>query len=212
MPRGAPSLDMTPMVDLAFLLVTFFMLTATVRVDEPVVVDAPSSTSDKILPNNTMIITVSADGKAFYNIDNPEVRIKTLDRMAQQYKITFTDEEKKRFGAMTSFGVPINSLKQYINMDEAARVKSNLSTGIPMDSLNNQLGDWILYGYSEAGRKYNEELNKAKIRANFKGEKMRIAIKGDAKADYIIIQEIVNIIKKKNIEPRLNFITNLEEE
>jgi len=41
MPKSNPSLDMTPMVDLAFLLVTFFMLTASARVSEPVVVDTP---------------------------------------------------------------------------------------------------------------------------------------------------------------------------
>ena len=45
--------DMTPMVDLAFLLVTFFMLTAAFRMAEPVVVDPPSSVSEKLLPENT---------------------------------------------------------------------------------------------------------------------------------------------------------------
>ena len=40
-PKGSPTIDMTPMVDLAFLLVTFFMLAANFRSDEPVQVDTP---------------------------------------------------------------------------------------------------------------------------------------------------------------------------
>ena len=50
MPKGTPSIDMTPMVDLAFLLVTFFMLTASFRNAEPVTVETPSSISYKIIP------------------------------------------------------------------------------------------------------------------------------------------------------------------
>ena len=132
--KGNPSLDMTPMVDLAFLLVTFFMLTASVRVSEPVVIDSPSSTSDKLLPDNVIMITVDEKGKTYFNINNAEVRVKTLEKMGQQYKIVFTDKEKKRFGGMTSFGVPIASLKKYINMEDPERIKS-ISPGIPLDSV-----------------------------------------------------------------------------
>ena len=63
--KSNPSLDMTPMVDLAFLLVTFFMLTATSRVTEPVVVDTPSSTSSKLLPENVMLISIDEKGRPF---------------------------------------------------------------------------------------------------------------------------------------------------
>lgn len=212
MPRGSPSLDMTPMVDLAFLLVTFFMLTATVRVTEPVIVDAPSSVSDKILPNNVVLITIDKDGRAFYNVENAATRIKILDRMAAQYKVPFSDAEKKRFAAMGSFGVPMEKLREYIKLDDAGRAKFK-SPGIPSDSLNNQLGDWIYFGFAEASIKYNLEAGKAKDRgSDFKGEKPRLAIKADAKTNYIAVQNVINIIKKRKLEPRLNLITNLEEE
>ena len=54
-PKGSPSIDMTPMVDLAFLLVTFFMLSASFRSSEPVDVDVPTSISDKIIPENVSV-------------------------------------------------------------------------------------------------------------------------------------------------------------
>lgn len=210
MPKANPSLDMTPMVDLAFLLVTFFMLTASVRVSEPVVVDTPSSTSDKILPDNVLLVSIDKAGKAFFNISNPQVRIATLEKMGEQHKIQFTDEEKKRFGAMTSIGVPIEKLKEYIKLDDSQRQKVK-SPGIPIDSLNNQLGEWIDYGRREAALLARAEKDKAEAAGReFKYEPMRFAIKADGAANYIAVQDIIKVFTKKEIY-RFNLITNLEQ-
>jgi len=210
MPKANPSLDMTPMVDLAFLLVTFFMLTASVRVSEPVVVDTPSSTSDKILPDNVLLVSVDRFGKAFFNISNPAVRISTLEKMGEQHKIQFTDVEKKRFGAMTSIGVPIEKLKEYINLDDSQRQKIK-SPGVPIDSTNNQLGEWIQFGRIEAAKQARAEKDKAEAAGReFKYEPMRFAIKADGAANYIAVQDIIKIFTKKDIY-RFNLITNLEQ-
>jgi biopolymer transport protein ExbD len=210
MPKSNPSLDMTPMVDLAFLLVTFFMLTASVRVSEPVVVDTPSSTSEKLLPENVLLVSIDRFGKAFFNISNPQVRINTLQRMGEQHKIQFTDEEKKRFGAMTSIGVPINKLKDYINLDDTQRQKLK-SPGIPIDSTDNQLGEWIQFGRIEAAKQAKQEKDKAEAAGReFKYEPMRFAIKADGEANYIAVKDIIKIFTDKDIY-RFNLITNLEQ-
>ncbi|MGB3947173.1 MAG: biopolymer transporter ExbD [Bacteroidia bacterium] len=209
MPKSNPSLDMTPMVDLAFLLVTFFMLTASARVSEPVVVDTPSSTSDKLLPENVIMVTVDDKGKPYFNINNYDVRIKTLERMAQQYKVTFTDKEKAEFAKMTSFGVPMETLKEYINMDDNARMAVK-SPGIPIDSLNNQLGDWIQFGRIEAAKQAKEQKDKAeKAGREFKYEPIRFAIKADGQANYIAVKDVIKVFTDKEIY-RFNLITNLE--
>lgn len=211
MPRSSPGLDMTPMVDLAFLLVTFFMLTASVRVSEPVIVDTPSSISEKLLPDNAMLISIDKDGRAFFNINNVQVRMKTLERMGQQYKVTFTDQQKKRFGGMTSFGVPIQTLGEYINMEDAERLKVK-SPGVPLDSMNNQLGDWIQFGRIEAAKQAKAEKDRAeKLGREFKYEPIRFAIKADGGATYMAVKQVIDVFKKKDIY-RFNLITNLEEE
>ncbi|MBA3705470.1 MAG: biopolymer transporter ExbD [Bacteroidetes bacterium] len=208
--KGSPSLDMTPMVDLAFLLVTFFMLTASSRVTEPVVVDTPSSTADKLLPKNVILISIDDKGKSFYNINNSEVRQKTLQQMGKQYKIDFTAKEVETFSGMTSIGVPIAQLKQYINMEDADRVKTN-SPGIPHDSLHNELGDWIRFGQIEAARQAKSEKDRAeRLGREFKYEPLRFAIKADAKTNYIAVKDVIKVFTDMDIY-RFNLITDLEQ-
>ena len=50
-PRKSTAIDMTAMCDVAFLLLTFFILTAKPRTDDPVPVEIPASTQTSVLPD-----------------------------------------------------------------------------------------------------------------------------------------------------------------
>ena len=191
-PKKSPSLDMTPMVDLAFLLVTFFMLTTKFRPDEPVIVDQPSSVSDIPLPDKGVILlTVDKDGRVFFNIEGQQKRVDILNRLGEQFKITFDEKEKKRFSVLASVGMPMNQMKDYLNTDEDGRKKMNLATkGIPIDSTDNQLALWI---------------NTARHAAPM----YSLAIKGDRDADIPTIKRVISILQD-NKANRFALITNLE--
>jgi len=211
MPRSSPSLDMTPMVDLAFLLVTFFILTASFRNPEPVQVTTPSSTSDKLMPENAVLITVTPKGEVFYNISSYDVRIKVLQRMAdnKKYNIKFTSKEIDEFGKMSSFGVSMQNLKTFINTPTGKREKFP-STGIPLDSMNNQLKDWIRYGQIEGMTKYKQLKDEAKAKGiALKGEPLRFAIKADGNANYIVVKEVIKTFTDLEIY-RFNLLTDFE--
>ena len=210
MPRSSPSLDMTPMVDLAFLLVTFFILTSSFRSPEPVQVVTPSSTSEKLMPENALLITISDSGKVFYNINGTDVRIKVLQRMSAKYKIDFTEKEYQEFSGMASFGVGMKRLASFINTEPGKREKFP-STGIPMDSLNNQLRDWIQAGMIEGMTKYKELKDAADAAGReLKAEPPRIAIKADGNANYIVVKEVIKTFTDLKIY-RFNLLTNFEQ-
>ncbi|MFC4211586.1 biopolymer transporter ExbD [Pedobacter lithocola] len=193
--RTSTVTDMTAMCDVAALLLTFFILTATARQPEPLAVSTPSSTYEfKVPVENNAILTIGQK-KVFFEVAGQKVRARTLELMGEQYKISFTPEEKNRFSVIGTFGVPVGSLKQFINMPGGDRMNPGVQTGIPTDSTDNQLNAWVLNA-----RKATKELNNVD---------MRISIKGDAKEEYPTVKKVVDILQKQNVNKFL-LVTNSE--
>lgn len=207
---GTPALDMTPMVDLAFLLVTFFMLTASFRMAEPVTVDPPSSIGNITLPDNHIMVSIDEKGRGFFGISNAAAKMAALREMSKKYTVSFTEEQVKKFSGLPSFGVNIKDLPRYIDATENERSTFQPQKGVPVDSTDNQLKDWISFGGAEAVKIYNEAKVKAQeANQELKAEKPRYAIKCDGKTKYIVVKDIVKVFTDLKIY-QFNLITSLE--
>ncbi|KRD62452.1 biopolymer transporter ExbD [Flavobacterium sp. Root935] len=191
MKKKSTSTDMTAMCDVAFLLLTFFILTATAKVPEALPVDTPASTVQTKLPDTDLAIITVGKGKVFFDIKGREVRKRTLEGIGAKYGITFSEEDKAKFALMDDFGVPVTGLKQIIDMKAADRTKAN-QPGIPLDSLDNQLKEWLLIS-----RRATIDLD---------DKELQIAIKGDAKEEYPRIKKIMDILQDQKINS-FNLVT-----
>lgn len=210
-PKSSPSIDMTPMVDLAFLLVTFFMLAASFRSSEPVQVDVPSSISDKIIPENVLLVTIDKGGQVFFNLSGIEARRELLQNMSAKYKVAFTPEQIEQFTFMTSFGCTMQELPRYISTPGQERAK--LNTTIPMDSTNNQLKDWIFYGNVAALNSGKTAYEEAKLKGEapeINDYKPKFILKVDGKAAYVHAQNVIDVFRDLDLN-NLNFITSMEQ-
>ena len=194
-PRKSTAMDMTAMCDVAFLLLTFFRLTAKLRTEDPLHVDVPPSSTVVPIPDDNIATLSVGHNKIFFGIEGTDIRQALLTEMGSKYNIPFTDEEKKRFSVIPTFGVPMNQLKQYIALDEEQR-KTFPQAGIPTDTTsNNELSNWI----------YEARI----VTRNLKNVELRIAIKGNAPDEYPSYKKVVDALQRQNVN-KFSLITSLK--
>lgn len=192
LPRKSTAIDMTAMCDVAFLLLTFFMLTSNFTQKEPVIVNTPASISEiKIPERNIMTVLVDRTGKVFFGIDGQEKRVELLKKMGDAYSIQFTDKELKEFSVINGFGVPIQRMKDFLALKPLDRDLKENAMGIPADSTDNQFKNWVRF-------------------ARIVNPQIRIAIKADGTTSYPAIKSVMNTLQDLN-ENRYNLITSLEQ-
>ena len=194
-PRKSTAVDMTAMCDVSFLLLTFFILTAKFKPSELVAVDIPMSRSQKTFAD-AITILLDKEGKAFVTLNEANSRLGMLEQMIQKYGDkypelkTLTPDQKQFFAKIEVWGTPVSDVPRVLKMNgiELQEYQKKMP-GIPIDSANNQLGDWV-----QASR-YNDA-------------EIRIAIKSDKDANIGPVKEIIKDLTAKDIH-RFLLVTTL---
>ncbi len=107
-------IDMTPMVDVAMLLLTFFMMTTSFKPPEAVTVSLPTSDKGPPVPGSSvMTITVDKDGQIWMGLDQQQLMKALFERV---YPNGFQNKEGRLIPVWLMPAVPIQEkdLAQFV--------------------------------------------------------------------------------------------------
>ena len=188
-PRKSTAIDMTAMCDVAFLLLTFFILTTKFRAAEVVQIDIPSSTARIPIPDkDIMMFNIAPDGRIFFGLDDQITRLKLLDRLATQYQLTFTPKQKDAFRTLELWGMDIRALPAFLDEEHNERA-SIQQPGLKIDTTGGaQIEDLILFSRQE-------------------NNLLRIAIKGDKTTEYKSFDKLIEALQNRKVN-KFNIITS----
>jgi biopolymer transport protein ExbD len=194
--RKSTSIDMTAMCDVAFLLLSFFILTTKFKPSEALAVVTPNSVSAKVAPeNDVVLITIDKDGKVYLSVSDKNTAEKRaiIENINTSKGLNLSAAQISSFVHAGSYvGVPFSQLGGLLNtpVDDLKKVKM---AGIPVtDTLNNQLTAWL-----------------TAAKGAFEGKKMDLLVKGDNSSKYPSFQGVLNAFKKNDLL-KFQMVTNPE--
>ena len=195
-PRKSTFVDMTPFVDVAFLILTFFIMATKFKPQEPVEITTPGSVLSQQMPtSNAVMILVDSANRVFFTVlseKDQSIYDQLIQSLNSSRGLNLSKEEMANYRKTYSVGVPFSGLKQLLSIPSEEQKNFN-QPGIPvMDSANNELVWWI------------SEAKKA-----FSGQRLQFLIKGDAKSKYPTFEAVIDALKR-NEEFKYNLVTALE--
>lgn len=189
--RHGPSMDMTAMTDVAFLLLTFFIMTTQFKSQESVTINTPSSVSpDKMPETNIGQVSIDKDGKYYFGIIDPTERRRFAQTLSDKYNLGFTTSDVNTFSKIAEVGVPMAELKGFLGLSEAQRAKVAIK-GIPCDSSKAELVDWV------------------KIYVGDVNPSAKLSVRGEGTAHYPAIKTLFNEFGKADLN-KFQLVTKSE--
>lgn len=191
--RKSTHVDMTAFCDVAFLLLSFFIMATKTKPAEAIQVMMPSSVAAKAVDDkNQVLVTISNEGKVFLSLSEPERREAIVEDVARLKGVALSPSDIKKASKAEFFGTPIAQLGAYLNLP-ADKLKGNLLPGIPVsDTANNELVFWMTAAFNV-----------------FQGEKMNLLLKGDNAAKYPAFKSVITAFKKNDML-KFSVVTNSE--
>ncbi len=189
--RKSTATDMTPFVDVAFLILAFFIMATEFKPQEPVQITTPKSVSaDKLKEENAVHINFDSEGRVFFSmsVKNPtkdkDVIKQTIESINQRRNLGLTAANINDFTNSPTVGVPFNELKGYLNTPTDRRSAYPMK-GIPVDSTNNELAEWV-------------GAAKSTFYAYDKSMQVFYMIKGDNEAKYPLFDGVLEAMRKND--------------
>ena len=193
LPRKSTNIDMTAMCDVAFLLLTFFMLATKFKPAEAKPVTPPSSVSTQPIPDkDAFIVSIDDEGKVYVMLGADNKKQAVLENINTQRQLGLTPAQIAKLAKADFYAVPHEKLAEFADLTKE-QAKDVKVPGIPvMDSTNNQLYDYV-YGA---------------IAAN-EGKQWNWIIKGDQKSKYIVFKRVLDAFERLNAH-KFKMITKME--
>jgi biopolymer transport protein ExbD len=195
MPRKSTATDMTPFVDVAFLILSFFMLATKFKPPAAVTITTPKSVSaEKLKENDAVLIEFDSTGRVYFTMNtkksaDDDLKRELINEVNKNRNLGLTEREMQNFRNYTAVGSPFSQLKQLLSLSKDERNKAK-QPGIPVDSTNNELTTWI---------------GAAKVA--FQGRQVLYMLKGDNNAKYPSFKGVIEAMKA-NEEFKYKLITD----
>ena len=183
--RKSTFVDMTAMCDVAFLLLTFFILATKQKPPEVLSVTIPSSVSSTAAPDKSILITLTKEGKVFLMLGDDTKKAAIIDDFNTTRNLQLSSAELAKLKKMEFIGVPVNQLKSVLNAQQV--ISASSMPGIPVDTTNNELSFWmrsVTNAYKGGDQKDLEKM---------------ILVKGDGEALYPIFKNVKEAFKANDI-------------
>ena len=195
LPRKSTTIDMTAMCDVAFLLLSFFILTTKFKPEESVTIQTPNSVSTKPVDGeeNIVLVSISPDGKIFLSMEDAEKKVEVLEALNSQQGLKLSPNEIQALAEQPVWGSDINQLKQVSGLSKDKINGANLPGIVAKDSANNQVTLWM----GAVTTVYPTR------------NSMTLMLKGDQESKYPALKQVIEAFKKNGL---MNFklVTNPE--